>query len=225
MNGYELIAKMRKVRRKYPLTATEQALYNELVAMCNDVEWEDVFNCSNYELCNALQISENTLKDARNKLIQAGLIFYKSGKSKRQHSSYSFSNGLLTTSKFDTDSTPDEAPNTPLSTSKFADYYKQTKLKEVNKESEKNLLPPEIMNTIEFIDRVKQVKLSESEVLNYWAAFNLNEAEKAYFTKEKKVQHFRNWLKNHKNGHAITQTGNKPGTSTKRIEALKEWGA
>lgn len=130
--GYELIAKMRKTRRKNPMTATEQALYNELVAICNDVEWIDVFPCSNYELCNALQISENTLKEARNRLIQAGLIFYKSGKSKRQFSKYSFTVNLLTTSNFEADTATNAATNAAtVPATNAADYYKlKEKLKE-----------------------------------------------------------------------------------------------
>lgn len=101
MTGYDLTLKMRKARRKYPLTATEQALFYELVAICNEVDWEDVFSCSNEELCNALNISENTLNVSRMALINAHLLHYASGKSKRQYGKYSFTK-KLTTSKFDT---------------------------------------------------------------------------------------------------------------------------
>ena len=106
INGYTLTEKMRKTRKKHPLTSTEQALFHELVAICNDDDWTDVFPCSNYDLCSPLQISENTLISARLKLIQVGLIFYKSGKSKRTHSEYSFTKKLTTaktTSKFAVD--------------------------------------------------------------------------------------------------------------------------
>jgi len=97
MTGYELTTRLRKIRRKHPLTATEQALYHELVAICNDVEWEDVFNASNTELCNVLNIDQKTLIRARNSLIQSGLLYYKSGKSKRTHSLYSFTKKFSTT--------------------------------------------------------------------------------------------------------------------------------
>ncbi len=96
MTGYDLIGRMRKTRRRYPLNATEQALYNELVAICNEEQWPELFSCSNDELCAALRVSENTLDKARCVLIQAGLIFYKSGKSKRQFGQYSFSNKVTT---------------------------------------------------------------------------------------------------------------------------------
>jgi hypothetical protein len=231
MNGYELIAKMRKVRIKNPLTTSEQALYNELVAMCNDEDWTEIFSCSNYQLCNALQISENTLKQARDKLIQVGLIFYKSGKSKRQFSSYSFTKCLQTTSNFDTNMPATTSKTTSKKRAKIEDYYKQYKtIQNINKENarDENLSILEIGNTIEFIDRIKQVKLSESEVLNYWAAFNLNESETFYFTKQKKNQHFRNWLKNQTHGNGNYSAGNKSnrdkqtGANASLIAKLKQ---
>ncbi len=105
LDGYSLTEKMRKTRRRYPLNATEQALYYELIAICNEEQWSDIFSCSNDELCAALRISENTLDKARCALIQAGLLHYKSGKSKRQFGQYSFVKKLsvsTSTSKFDT---------------------------------------------------------------------------------------------------------------------------
>jgi len=50
----------------------------------------DEFRCSNNELCSALSISEKSLWGYRNELIQAGLISYKSGKSKKSIGIYSF---------------------------------------------------------------------------------------------------------------------------------------
>ena len=65
MDGYSLTEKMRKARRRNRLTATEQALFYELVAVCNSEGWEDVFSCSNIELCFSLNIDEKTLIRAR----------------------------------------------------------------------------------------------------------------------------------------------------------------
>lgn len=90
IDGYTLTEKMRKARRRFRFTATEQALFYELVAICNGEDWEDVFDCSNMELCFALNVKEKTLIKARESLINAGLIYYKSGKNKRVISSYSF---------------------------------------------------------------------------------------------------------------------------------------
>ena len=83
IDGYTLTEKMRKARRRFRFTATEQALFYELVAICNGEDWRDVFDCSNIELCFALNVNEKTLIKARESLINAGLIYYKSGKNKR----------------------------------------------------------------------------------------------------------------------------------------------
>lgn len=232
MNGYELIAKMRRFRRKNQFTATEQALYYELVALCNEDEWNVVFSCSNYELCNALNITENTLNAARQRLIQAGLVFYKSGKSKRQFSKYSFTVDLSTTSKFagDTATNVDTVTATNPATV-VEDYYKQeTKNNSLKKESAQELTKIEIGNTIEFLDRVKQKKLSADEVINFWKAFQINEREPTYLSREKEIKHFRNWLKNQENFSAKKNlNGNtnnsqiKPGISEARINAVKNW--
>lgn len=239
MNGYDLMAHMRRTRRKNPLTATEQALYTELVAICNEVEWADVFTCSNFELCNSLFISENTLKDARNRLIQAGLIFYKSGKSKRQFSKYSFIVDLSTTSKFDTNTATNSATvTTPNTATNGADYYKhktETKPLNVFNGQEKNfangnfadLTKIELNNSIEYLDRVAQKKFSHDELLSYFEGFKLQYSTEFYHNRTKVIQHFRDWLKKQKNGSPTNPNGNKPhnnGTSEKRIAALKEWG-
>ena len=80
IDGYTLTEKMRKARRRFRFTATEQALFYGLVAICNGEDWRDVFDCSNIELCFALNVNEKTLIKARESLINAGLIYYKSGK-------------------------------------------------------------------------------------------------------------------------------------------------
>lgn len=103
---------MRKARRRFRFTATEQALFYELVAICNGENWEDVFDCSNMELCFALNVKEKTLIKARESLINAGLIYYKSGKNKRVISSYSFVKEFKsTTVNFTANQTANEGTN------------------------------------------------------------------------------------------------------------------
>lgn len=111
MDGYSLTEKMRKARRSFRFTATEQALFYELVAICNGEDWRDVFDCSNVELCCALNINEKTLVKARETLINAGLIYYKSGKSKRVISSYSFGKPFKTAIKTTVKNTVDKGAN------------------------------------------------------------------------------------------------------------------
>lgn len=90
INGYVLTERLRKARRRHHLSAPCQALYYELVAICNEESWEDVFKCSNDELTRALNVTEKSLINYRLELIQAGLIGYRSGKTKKNISDYSF---------------------------------------------------------------------------------------------------------------------------------------
>ena len=113
IDGYTLTEKMRKARRRFRFTATEQALFYELVAICNGEDWRDVFDCSNIELCFALNVNEKTLIKARESLINAGLIYYKSGKSRRVVSSYSFVKEFKTTVMTTVNNTVDNTPDKP----------------------------------------------------------------------------------------------------------------
>lgn len=133
IDGYTLTEKMRKARRRFRFTATEQALFYELVAICNGEDWRDVFDCSNIELCFALNVNERTLVKARESLINAGLIYYKSGKSRRVVSSYSFVREFKTTVITTVNNTVDNTPNGPTdkrgdkttnSTTNSTDYNK-----------------------------------------------------------------------------------------------------
>lgn len=90
MNGYSLTDKMRRTRQWVKLTAVEQALFHELVAVCNDKNWQEVFRCSNTKLYLALNISDKTLAKARETLINAALIYYQSGKKAGITGAYSF---------------------------------------------------------------------------------------------------------------------------------------
>lgn len=133
MDGYSLVAKMKKHRRRFRLTATEQALYHELVGICNEDGWEVIFSASNEELYLALSISEKTLDKARQNLINAGLIYYKSGKSRRVVGLYSFTKPFKekkeTVVNYTTDSTTNCSTD---STTNCSDLYKtKTKTKTI----------------------------------------------------------------------------------------------
>ena len=77
MNSYQLISKLRKVRGRIYLTTAAQALYHELVAICNDMKWKEVFFIRSNILCDSLS--------------DAGLLFYRTCKDKRIGCYYSFS--------------------------------------------------------------------------------------------------------------------------------------
>lgn len=90
MNSYQLISKLRKVRDNIYLTTSAQALYHELVAICNEMKWKDVFFVRSNILCFNLGMSDNTLRKSRSNLANAGLIYFESSKDKRIGCYYSF---------------------------------------------------------------------------------------------------------------------------------------
>ena len=140
MDGYTLMEQMRRARRRNRLTATEQALFYELVAVCNSEGWEDVFSCSNIELCCSLNIDEKTLVRARLSLINAGLVYYKSGKSRRVVGLYSFSKKFKdespkkkpTTGKNTVDVPTNMGANQPADAPDYIKTKTETKLKELS---------------------------------------------------------------------------------------------
>lgn len=90
MNSYQLISKLRKVRGDTYLSTASQALYHELVAICNDMKWKEVFFIRSSLLCTNLDISDNTLRKSRESLAGAQLIYYKTSKDRRIGCYYSF---------------------------------------------------------------------------------------------------------------------------------------
>lgn len=90
MNSYQLISKLRKVRDDTYLTTAAQALYHELVAICNELKWKDIFFVRSNILCGNLDMSDNTLRKSRDRLANAGLIYYETSKDKRIGCYYSF---------------------------------------------------------------------------------------------------------------------------------------
>lgn len=90
MNSYQLISKLRKVRGDTYLSTASQALYHELVAICNDMKWKEVFFIRSSLLCANLDMSDNTLRKSRESLASAQLIYYKTSKDRRIGCYYSF---------------------------------------------------------------------------------------------------------------------------------------
>jgi len=88
LSGYYFRGLLKKTRRRFALTASEQALYQELVDICNEESWNTSFQVSNGELLNNLQCTETSLRTWRQSLVNAGLIKYASGKSKRSFGVY-----------------------------------------------------------------------------------------------------------------------------------------
>lgn len=86
--GFALVNRLRAARAKYDLSLAAQVLYYELVALSGNVA--NPVNASNGTLTSALRVSENTLITARKELINANLISFAPGASRRAASTYSF---------------------------------------------------------------------------------------------------------------------------------------
>lgn len=132
MDGFDLIDAMRKLRRRYRFTVTEQALFYELLSICR-LEETPVFYCSNADLISSLNISESSLLKARKKLITARLVLYQAAKSKRSVGAYSFPNHITNDA---TQSTTNRTPLLP-----FTDAISNKKDKQ-KRDSSKRFVPP-----------------------------------------------------------------------------------
>lgn len=129
MNSYQLISKLRKVRGRIYLTTAAQALYHELVAICNDMKWKEVFFIRSNILCGNLDISDNTLRKSRDSLSDAGLLFYRTCKDKRIGCYYSFSQKIS-----------DEVLSSATSSANFEDETQITPIKDnINIKQEESL--------------------------------------------------------------------------------------
>ena len=93
MNYIELIRGFWRSHEEHSFTPTEIAVYFYLVEVCNICQWKNPFKRNNSKIGADLGISFNTLKNARNKLAQIGLIEFKTTNGS--------SNVLYTLSKFD----------------------------------------------------------------------------------------------------------------------------
>jgi hypothetical protein len=92
MNSHETYtAVMRhfwQCQREHSFQPSEIAVYVHLVETCFTLEWKNPFKHANGYLCGVLSISEKTLISARNRLQQAGLVGFQSGKHRRDLSTY-----------------------------------------------------------------------------------------------------------------------------------------
>ncbi len=202
MNGYELTDKLRKTRRRHRLTAPTQALYYELVAICNEEGWPDEFKCSNDELCSALQVSEKSLIAYRQELIQAGLLYYMSGKSKKKVGIYSFVKEFLNGCKFYNQSdslTVSQLGSQSVSQSgeKPPDLIKTKKETELIKKpaGEKEIADVQVGATVEFCAITLHRNYSKDRVKELWRAFIIQNSEEVYPREGERIKHFRNWIK------------------------------
>lgn len=77
MNYLKLVRDFWRSHEEHSFTTTEIAVYLHLVEVCNICQWKNPFKRNNSKIAADLGISFNTLKNARNKLSQAGLLTFK----------------------------------------------------------------------------------------------------------------------------------------------------
>ncbi|MDR2919706.1 MAG: hypothetical protein LBV72_10135 [Tannerella sp.] len=78
MNYIEQIKKFWQLHELHQFSVTEIALYFHLLEICNRCSWTNPFKRNNARISADLDVSINTLKNARNHLQQSGLITFTS---------------------------------------------------------------------------------------------------------------------------------------------------
>lgn len=84
MNYIELINRFWVVNIEYSFTGNETKLYYYLVHISNSLGWKNPFRQSDSQISVGAGMSVNSIKSARNRLKQSGLISFKGGKQGNQ---------------------------------------------------------------------------------------------------------------------------------------------
>ncbi|WP_407483456.1 hypothetical protein [Elizabethkingia anophelis] len=173
LNGYTFRNILKRTRRRFALSAGEQALYMELVDICNEEGWRPSFQVSNGELMTALNCTEKTICQWRQSLINAGLLKYSSGKSKRAYGIYDITVNI--TANNTTNTTTNKGVNI---TTNRSDYNKLNKTsssfkKEAKGESDDLSFPEEEIEVEKPVihpdeEKEKSCAKKEKEIIEYF---------------------------------------------------------
>ena len=173
LNGYTFRNILKRTRRRFALSAGEQALYMELVDICNEEGWRPSFQVSNGELMTALNCTEKTICQWRQSLINAGLLKYSSGKSKRAYGIYDITVNI--TANNTTNTTTNKGVNI---TANRSDYNKLNKTsssfkKEAKGESDYLEFPEEEIEIEKPVihpdeEKEKSCAKKEKEIIEYF---------------------------------------------------------
>lgn len=110
MNYIELIKQFWQCNNEIPIGCNATALYFYLLKVCNSLGWKETFKHSDRHIAIQLGISINTVRTAKNKLKQLGLIDFKSPEKASKGLDGSTRYTIQTISNFD--SVPDTDINT-----------------------------------------------------------------------------------------------------------------
>lgn len=122
MNYIELIRQFWQCNNEIPIGPNATALYFYLLKVCNSLGWKETFKHSDRYISIQLGISVNTVRTAKNRLKQLGLIDFKSPEKASKGLNGSTMYKLLTVSNFDSvpntdaDTVPDTVPDSVADT-------------------------------------------------------------------------------------------------------------
>ena len=105
MNYIKLINQFWQCNNELPIGTTATALYFYLLKVCNSLGWKQPFRHSDRYISNQLGISVNTVRSAKTRLVELGLIEYKSPEKASRGINGLTNYQILTISNFD--SVPD----------------------------------------------------------------------------------------------------------------------
>lgn len=126
MNYIELIKQFWQCNNEIPIGCNATALYFYLLKVCNSLGWKETFKHSDRYIAIQLGISINTVRTAKNKLKQLGLIDFKSPEKASKGLDGSTRYTILTVSNFD--SVPDTVINTVVDSVPNTDADTRNKL-------------------------------------------------------------------------------------------------
>ncbi len=176
MNYIELINQFWKCHDEHRFSESSAMLYFALLRVCNGLGWKNPFRQSNAYLAAMVGISVPTLIRSRNRLQQAGLLEFESGKTDRTLTQYSLK--ILTTSF--SSSVSSESSSSVSSSEEFALHNTKHKLNNIspekkNSSGEKNTQKSgkgAKSEKPESAARVKTNKLERNPLwMKYWADF------------------------------------------------------
>ncbi|TWP23111.1 hypothetical protein ETU10_08425 [Apibacter muscae] len=216
MNYIELINQFWQCNNELPIGCNATAVYFYLLKTCNSLGWKRNFKHSDRYIAIQLGISVNTVKTAKNKLKQLGLIDFKTPEKTSRGLNGSTTYTILTLSEFDSvpicdvDSVPAPVPICDVdSVPDTINKLNKTKLN--NKELEKENPPTPAIPLDENYYQLQKEKLLSSqkgferwcmkkkctrnEMLLYVDDFiSQQEVIEKRWNKNEIIVHFENWI-------------------------------
>lgn len=161
MNYIELLNQFWQTRRRVRLSSNEADLYYFLMNESNSRMWENPFECTNILICATIGMSEKTLIDVRNRLVQKGLIFVEAGQKKKKSPVYTLLYCKKESINVSIEGSITDSINVSKNPNIIYKHKQETKTKE--KEKAKRFSPPTLDDVFDFFTKEKNLNLSEAK--------------------------------------------------------------